>query len=99
MTFSPPFSEISVEYTFGFKSAELVLGSPKCKATVTLSSSSKELDDMLSSFFSFLLLTSMAPKEDSRSSRLVGLRLRRGRACLGGGGGDGDGDGDKDWWW
>ena len=45
----------------------LVLGSPKCKATVTAaSSSSKQLDDELSSFF--FLSTSMALNEDSRSS-------------------------------
>ena len=63
--------EASVEYRLEeAKSAEdaiLVLGSPKCKATVTAaSSSSKQLDDELSSFF--FLSTSMALNEDSRSS-------------------------------
>jgi len=77
------------EYVFEVKSDEAVeLGSPKCKATVTVSSSKELLlDDMLRSL-SFSLLTSMALKEDSRSWPLAGLRLRRGSASLGG----------EDWW-
>lgn len=79
------------EYVFEVESAEAVVvgmvGSPKCKATVTVSSSKELLlllDDMLASL-SFSLLTFMALKEDSRSSPpLARLRLRKGRASLGG---------------
>lgn len=68
-------SEFSEEYImFEAKSAELVVvGSPKCKATVTLVSSSIN---------KLCLSTSMAAQEDSPG--LVGLRLRRGRASLSG---------------
>ncbi|WVZ01383.1 hypothetical protein V8G54_027452 [Vigna mungo] len=77
------------EYVFEVESAEaVVVGSPKCKATVTVSSSKELLlllDDMhMLGSLSFSLLTFMALKEDSRSSALARLRLRKGRASLGG---------------
>lgn len=81
------------------KSDEVIVGSPRCKATVTASwTSSRELDDILSCSFSFMFIISMELKEDSRrrSSCFVGFRLSKGRASLGG-----DGD-EKDmlfWWW
>ena len=83
-------SETSAEYRLEAESADaLVLGSPKCKATVTASSSSKHLDVLRSSFF---LSTSMALNEDWRycASSSWCLRWRKGRASVWGG---------EDWNW
>lgn len=87
--------EISVEDSLETKSAELGLGSPKCKATVTASSMDDELEKKLSSLSTLSLSPCMALKLHEYSwslwLRLAGLIPRRGRASFRGGEGGEDG--------
>lgn len=83
-TVTSSLSSVSEEESLEMRSVELGLGSPKCRATVTVSSSA-ELDKVVSSFPLFMSTSMAVLQEDSCSSYLVGPKLRRGRASLRGG--------------